>query len=83
LQKNNLSSFIIKNLKFMNAKKIGFVLVIIGAIMMFYTGFNYVTTEKIVDRPDRDKQTTKSSSTMVTNRCVNYRWRCTYCQDKK
>jgi hypothetical protein len=23
--------------------------VIIGAIMMFYTGFNYVTTEKIVD----------------------------------
>jgi uncharacterized membrane protein YdcZ (DUF606 family) len=33
----------------MNAKKIGFVLVIIGAIMMFYTGFNYVTTEKIVD----------------------------------
>jgi uncharacterized membrane protein YidH (DUF202 family) len=33
----------------MNAKKIGFVLVIVGAIMMFYTGFNYVTTEKIVD----------------------------------
>jgi hypothetical protein len=32
----------------MNAKKNGFVLVIIGA-MMFYTGFNYVTTEKIVD----------------------------------
>jgi uncharacterized membrane protein len=30
-------------------QKIGFVLVIIGAIMMFYTGFNYVTTEKIVD----------------------------------
>jgi hypothetical protein len=64
-------------------KKIGFVLVI-GAIMMFYTGFNYVTTEKIVDIGPRDKQTTKSSSTMVTNlrRCVNYRWRCT-CQDKK
>lgn len=33
----------------MNAKNIGFVLVIIGAIMMFYTGFNYVTTEKVVD----------------------------------
>jgi uncharacterized membrane protein YdcZ (DUF606 family) len=44
-----MSSFIIKNLKFMKAKKIGFVLLIVGAIMMFYTGFNYVTTEKIVD----------------------------------
>ncbi|WP_016989065.1 hypothetical protein [Flavobacterium sp. ACAM 123] len=33
----------------MNAKNIGFVLIIIGAIMMFYTGFNYVTTEKVVD----------------------------------
>jgi hypothetical protein len=31
----------------MKAKIIGFVLLIIGAIMMFYTGFNYVTTEKI------------------------------------
>jgi hypothetical protein len=35
--------------------------------MMFYTGFNYVTTEDCRYRPDRDKQTTKSSSTMVTN----------------
>jgi hypothetical protein len=31
----------------MMQKKIGFVLVIIGAIMMFYTGFNYVTTERL------------------------------------
>jgi hypothetical protein len=30
------------------------------AIMM-YTGFNYVTTEKIVDRPDEINKTTKSS----------------------
>jgi uncharacterized membrane protein YidH (DUF202 family) len=52
-------------------QKIGFVLVIIGAIMMFYTGFNYVTTEKIVDISHRDKQTTKKSSgTMVTNLSV-------------
>jgi uncharacterized membrane protein YidH (DUF202 family) len=40
----------------LNAKKIGFVLVIIGAIMMFYTGFNYVTTEKIVDIGPINKQ---------------------------
>ncbi|PKH67934.1 hypothetical protein CXF59_05505 [Flavobacterium sp. ALD4] len=33
----------------MNTKNIGFVLIIIGAIMMFYTGFNYVTTEKVID----------------------------------
>ncbi|WP_418263171.1 hypothetical protein [Flavobacterium faecale] len=30
-------------------KTTGFILVIIGAIMMIYTGFNYVTTEKIVE----------------------------------
>lgn len=33
----------------MNAKNIGILLVVIGAIMVFYTGFNYVTTEKVVD----------------------------------
>ena len=33
----------------MKSKKIGFVLIIIGIIMMVYTGFNYVTTEKVVD----------------------------------
>lgn len=30
-------------------KKIGFVLIAIGIIMMVYTGFNYVTTENVVD----------------------------------
>ena len=33
----------------MKSKTIGIVLVIIGIIMLAYTGFNYVTTEKIVD----------------------------------
>ncbi|TDE02643.1 hypothetical protein [Flavobacterium hiemivividum] len=33
----------------MNAKNIGILLVVIGAIMVFYTGFNYVTKEKVVD----------------------------------
>ena len=30
-------------------KSLGFMLVIIGIIMIIYTGFNYVTTEKVVD----------------------------------
>ena len=30
-------------------KILGIVLVVIGLIMMVYTGFNYVTTEKVVD----------------------------------
>lgn len=33
----------------MNTKSIGIVLLIIGIIMTIYTGFNYVTTEKVVD----------------------------------
>ncbi|MEO6691797.1 MAG: hypothetical protein ABIO44_05600 [Saprospiraceae bacterium] len=33
----------------MNAKTIGIILIIAGAIMIFYTGFHYVTTEKVVD----------------------------------
>lgn len=33
----------------MKTKKSGIVLMIIGLIMMIYTGFNYVTTEKVVD----------------------------------
>ena len=30
-------------------KTLGIVLVAIGIVMMVYTGFNYVTTEKVVD----------------------------------
>ncbi|MBK7408561.1 MAG: hypothetical protein IPJ40_11185 [Saprospirales bacterium] len=30
-------------------KKLGIVLAVIGIIMMIYTGFNYVTTEKVID----------------------------------
>lgn len=30
-------------------KPLGIVLIIIGVIMIIYTGFNYVTTEKVVD----------------------------------
>lgn len=33
----------------MQTKSIGFILVIIGIVMIAYTGFNYVTTEKVVD----------------------------------
>ena len=33
----------------MNTKGIGIALVVIGILMTIYTGFNYVTTEKVVD----------------------------------
>lgn len=33
----------------MQAKSIGFLLVVLGIAMMAYTGFNYVTTKKVVD----------------------------------
>ena len=33
----------------MSAKTIGLIIIVIGLIMTLYTGFNYVTKEKIVD----------------------------------
>ncbi len=30
-------------------RNIGIVIIVIGVLMMIYTGFNYVTTEKVVD----------------------------------
>jgi uncharacterized membrane protein YdcZ (DUF606 family) len=33
----------------MRTKSIGIALIVIGIIMTIYTGFNYVTTEKVVD----------------------------------
>lgn len=33
----------------MNAKTIGIIIMVIGLAMTLYTGFNYVTKEKIVD----------------------------------
>jgi uncharacterized membrane protein YdcZ (DUF606 family) len=33
----------------MNTKGIGIALIVIGILMTIYTGFNYVTTEKVVD----------------------------------
>ncbi|MBC7587160.1 MAG: hypothetical protein H7178_02285 [Chitinophagaceae bacterium] len=33
----------------MQAKTIGMVLLVIGIVMIAYTGFNYVTTERVVD----------------------------------
>ena len=30
-------------------KTMGFVLIVIGVIMIAYTGFNFITTEKVVD----------------------------------
>jgi len=36
----------------MNAKTIGIVIMVIGLVMTLYTGFNYVTREKVVDIGD-------------------------------
>ena len=33
----------------MQKRTIGFSIIVIGILMMIYTGFNYVTTEKVVD----------------------------------
>ena len=33
----------------MKSKSIGIVLVVIGALMVVYNGFNYVTEKKVVD----------------------------------
>ena len=33
----------------MNAKTIGIIIMVIGLVMTLYTGFNYVTEEKVVD----------------------------------
>lgn len=33
----------------MKIKTFGIILIILGVLMMAYTGFNYVTTEKVVD----------------------------------
>jgi uncharacterized membrane protein YidH (DUF202 family) len=33
----------------MQTKSLGIILIILGIIMVVYTGFNYVTTEKVVD----------------------------------
>lgn len=36
-------------MKNMKIKNIGIILIVIGIVMMIYTGFNLITTEKVVD----------------------------------
>jgi hypothetical protein len=33
----------------MQSKRVGIILIIIGALMMVYTGFTYITKEKVAD----------------------------------
>ena len=33
----------------MKSKNIGILVIVIGAIMIFYNGFNYITKEKVID----------------------------------
>jgi LPXTG-motif cell wall-anchored protein len=53
----------------MNAKTIGLIIIGIGLIMTLYTGFNYVTKEKVVDigsvEITSDKDHTASWSPLV------------------
>jgi len=53
----------------MNAKTIGLTILIIGLLMSLYTGFNYVTREKVVDIGDieitADKNHTASWSPFI------------------
>jgi LPXTG-motif cell wall-anchored protein len=53
----------------MNAKTIGIVILVIGLLMTLYTGFNYVTREKIVDLGSveitADKEHTASWSPLI------------------
>jgi LPXTG-motif cell wall-anchored protein len=53
----------------MNTKTIGIVILVIGLLMTLYTGFNYVTREKIVDLGSveiiADKEHTASWSPLI------------------
>ena len=53
----------------MNAKTIGIIIMVIGLVMTLYTGFNYVTREKVVDIGDieitADKEKTVNWSPYV------------------
>lgn len=33
----------------MQSKKVGIILIVVGVLMMIYTGFTYVTKEKVID----------------------------------
>ena len=46
---NGLLQKMLFNIKHMSKNILGIVLIVIGAIMIIYTGFSYVTTEKVVD----------------------------------
>ena len=62
----------------MNAKTIGLAIVVIGLIMTLYTGFTYVTREKIVDigsvEITADKDHTCNLVSIYRNRYNGNRW---------
>jgi len=53
----------------MNTKTIGLIILVIGLLMTLYTGFNYVTREKVVDLGSieitKDKDHTASWSPFI------------------
>jgi uncharacterized membrane protein YidH (DUF202 family) len=44
-----LNPTLLSQLKYMLSKTTGIVLIVLGLIMIIYTGFNYVATEKVID----------------------------------
>lgn len=53
----------------MNTKTIGLIIIVIGLVMTLYTGFNYVTREKVIDIGEievtADKEHTASWSPFI------------------
>ena len=52
-------------------KTLGIVLVVVGIIMMVYSGFNYVTTEKVVDLGPIEINAEKSHAISIPNEVAN------------
>jgi hypothetical protein len=51
--------------------------------MVFYTGFNYVTTEKVVDIGPIEINKQQSHPVVSNSWCTNHGRCCTGCKDKK
>ena len=49
----------------MNAKTLGLILVVVGIVMIAYTGFNIVTKEKIVDLGPIEINKDKSTDSLL------------------
>lgn len=62
----------------MRSRPLGVILVILGIVMMAYTGFNFVTREKVVDIGPLEIKKTKQSRALVSRSRISTanRWSC-------